>query len=171
MKRWCLAFACLTLLACNSKKPFEKRIDTIFKGPVFRDLTISDSYDKVLSTENSEYLLFSDTNMLRYSYHVSDSEEYHWAYVFEEDRLSGIQFDAYLGAKENGTIYFRCLEKKYDKILAREVAFGNEVTWKADEIYARLVNESEEAMMGKIRLSIFGKPDTSAPKEIPLFKQ
>jgi hypothetical protein len=155
-------------MACG-KKPFEKRIDVVFKGPVFRDMTIGDPYDKVLKNEDEKFMFFPDSNILKYLYHVSDSEEYHWAYVFEDDKIKEIQFDAYLGAENNGEIYFNLIEKKYNKQLSNPVKKETSTFWEKDGVSAVLVNESHEAMMGKVRLIIYTSSDTSILKKYPFF--
>src|SRR6202008_3198987 len=91
-----LSFLILVCSCGNGKKPYEKRMDEVWGGMVFRGHNLGDSYTNILKTENSKYLQFPDSNILKYRYQATDSEEYHWAYVFEKDHLKQIQFDAYL---------------------------------------------------------------------------
>ena len=146
---------CVLLVSCNrGQKPFEKRIDKIFKGPVFRDLTIGDSYNKVLKTENKDYMQFPDSNIIKYMYHLSDTEEYQWAYIFEEDKIKEIQFDAYLGEEKDGEKYVRLIQKRYDKLLGPSYRKAGIIFWESDNLFAILMNESNEALIGKVRFKL-----------------
>ena len=161
MKKSIVIVFFLMLVSCGgSQKPFEKRINKVFGGPVFRNLTIGDSYDKVLKTENKDYLQFPDTNIIKYMYHVLDTEEYHWAYIFEEDKVKEIQFDAYLGEEKDGEKYVRLLQKRYDKILGKSNNKEGYIYWQKEIISAKLYDESKEARMGKVRFIIFSNSET-----------
>jgi hypothetical protein len=100
-----VAICFVFLVSCGGRKPFEKRIDAVLGEEVFRGHQLGDSYSTVMKSENSKYLLFPDSNILKYRYEISDSEEYHWAYIFNEDKLNQIQFDAYLCDIGDGAIY------------------------------------------------------------------
>ena len=176
ISKWCspsgfcllLIVNCALLVACNNgQKPFEKRIDKIFKGPVFRDLTIGDSYNKVLKTENKDYMQFPDSNIIKYMYHVSDTEEYHWAYIFEEDKIKEIQFDAYLGEEKDGEKYVTILQKRYDKIWGKSANLNGIISWQKDRVSADLINESPIVLMGKVKFLIYQTGDSIFKKYVP----
>src|SRR5688500_15469531 len=101
MKKIFALIILVLLISCNNKKPFEKRVAKLIGSPVFRGVSLGTSYTEVLNKENKKYLHFPDTSMLQYAYLVSDTEEYRWAYIFDNDRLKEIQFDAYLGQEED----------------------------------------------------------------------
>jgi len=167
MKRYSIIILLLLLCSCGGGKAFEKRVSKVFKGPVFRDLTIGDSYNKVLKTENQDYMQFPDTNIIKYRYQVSDSEEYHWVYIFEEDKIKEIQFDAYLGEEKDGEVYTNILQKKYDKIWGVSTTSDGIISWNKDGISADLINESPVVLMGKVKFLIYETGDTSFKKYVP----
>lgn len=168
MKKSIVLFFFFMLVSCGSShKPFEKRINKVFGGPVFRDLTIGDSYNKVLKTENKDYLQFPDTNIIKYMYHVSDTEEYHWAYIFEEDKVKEIQFDAYLGEERDGEKYVNILKKKYDKIWGGASEADGIISWQKDGISADLVDESPVVLMGKVKFFIYHTGDSVVKRYVP----
>ncbi len=159
-KRWIFIFFIL-LISCNNGKPFERHIDKVFGKKVFRGLTIGDSYNNVLKTENKDYMQFPDSNIIKYMYHVSDTEEYHWAYIFEEDKVSEIQFDAYLGEEKDGAKMVQLIQKRYDKILGKSYTKAGIIFWKQEGFYASLFDESREAMMGKVRFILSQDRDST----------
>lgn len=167
MKKFFLVFLLIFSFSCGGGKPFEKRVNKVFKGPVFRDLTIGDSYNKVLKTENKNYMQFPDSNLIKYMYHVSDSEEYHWVYLFEEDKIKEIQFDAYLGEESDGEKYVNILKKKYEKIWGEPTTSEGIISWSKDGVSADLINESPVVLMGKVKLFIYETGDTVVKRYIP----
>lgn len=168
MRKVQIVLVLLLLVSCNNgKKPFEKRVNKVFGGPVFRDLTIGDSYNKVLKTENKDYMQFPDSNLVKYMYHVSDSEEYHWVYLFEDDKVKEIQFDVYLGEPEDGSRYTKILQKKYDKIWGPSTYSGGIISWSKDGISADLIDESPIVSMGKVKFFIYQTGDSVVKRYIP----
>ena len=156
------------LASCGQgKKPFEKRVNKVFGGPFFRGVTIGDSYNKVLQGENKNYMQFPDSNIIKYIYQVSDTEEYHWAYIFEHDKVKEIEFDAYLGEEKDGEKYTRLLQKKYDKIWGKSSSVDNIISWEKDGISADLMNESPVVLMGKVKFVIYHTGDSVFKKYIP----
>ncbi len=168
MRKVQIVLVLLLLVSCNNgKKPFEKRMSKVFGGPIFRDLTIGDSYNKVLKTENKDYMQFPDSNLVKYMYHVSDSEEYHWVYLFENDKIKEIQFDAYLGEAEDGGKYTQLLRKKYTKIWGEPTISSGIISWKNDSISADLIDESPIVSMGKVKFFIYQTGDSVVKRYIP----
>lgn len=168
MKKLLIILAGFAMISCNNgKKPFERRIDKVFGGPVFRNLTIGDSYNKVLKTENENYLQFPDTSMIKYMYHVSDSEEYQWVYIFNNDKVKEIQFDAYLGEESDGAKFLSLVKKKYDKSLGSATESEGVVRWKKDGVSLDLINESPVVLMGKVKIFIYPTGDTIYNRTIP----
>jgi hypothetical protein len=158
----------LLVSSCSQgKKPFEKRVNKVLGGPVFRNLTIGDSYNKVLKTENKDYMQFPDSNLIKYRYMVSDSEEYHWVYIFQEDKIKEIQFDAYLGEPEDGGRYTKILQKKYDKIWGPSTSSKGIISWAKDGVSADLIDESPVVSMGKVKLFIYATGDSVVHRYIP----
>jgi hypothetical protein len=161
---------CIFLFICScgfGKKPFEKRMNEVLGEMVFRGHTLGESYTTILKSENRKYLQFPDSNILKYMYHVSDSEEYHWAYVFEMDHLKQIQFDAYLGDQADGDIYTSLVKKRYQKNWGSPQEKNGICTWKKEEMSIDLVNESPIVSMGKVKLLIYYSTDSTIQKYIP----
>ena len=65
MKKYYLIILVALVCSCGGK-PFEKRINTVLGSPDFRGFKLGDSYNKVMKDENSKYLQFPDSNILKY---------------------------------------------------------------------------------------------------------
>jgi len=163
-----IILVCISLLACGGgKKPFEKHFGKVFGKEQFRGIQIGDSYNKVLKAENDKFMLFPDSALLKYRYAVTDSEEYHWSYIFADDKVKLILFDAYLGQESDGARYSNMIYKKYTALWGEPVQKDNISTWNKDGITADLINESEIVMMGKVKFCIYASGDTAVKKYIP----
>ncbi len=157
----------LLLVSCGGGKPYEKRMNKVLGGDIFRGHDLGDSYTHILKSENSKYLQFPDSNILKYMYHVTDSEEYHWAYVFENDKVKQIQFDAYLGDPLDGNIYCQQLKKRYKKKWGSPTEKNGISTWEKDGKSIDLVDESPIVSMGKVKILFYYTGDTTVQKYIP----
>jgi hypothetical protein len=167
MKKYCLLVLIALICSCGGGKPFEKRIDTVLGSPDFRGFKLGDSYNKVMNDENSKYLQFPDSNILKYRYTVSDTEEYHWAYIFEEDKIRQIQFDAYLGDPSDGIIYCKKVQKRYKKNWGEPKETNGVLSWEKDGKKIDLINEGPVVSMGKVKLLLYYKGDTTIQNYIP----
>jgi len=157
----------LFVVSCGKQKPYEKRFKKVFGKEDFRGVHIGDSYNQVLKNENDKYMLFPDSALLKYRYTVTDSEEYHWSYIFSDDKVKLILFDAYLGQESDGARYSNLIYKKFKSRWGEPVQKDNITTWNKDGITADLVNESEVVMMGKVKFCIYTTGDTAVKKYIP----
>ena len=168
MKRAIIIIGLILLGSCGNGKPYEKRIDKVLGGGDFRDHNLGDSYTSVLKSENGKYLQFPDSNILKYKYHVTDSEEYHWAFIFENDKVKQIQFDVYLGDDPlDGSIYCKKVKKKYDRKWGISQEKKGITTWQKDGKSIDLVDESPIVSMGKVKILIYYTGDSTVQKMIP----
>lgn len=171
MRKYFLYTLLIVLISCNNgAKPFESRINKVFGKDVFRGLTIGDSYNKVLKTENKDFMQFPDSNIIKYMYHVSDTEEYHWAYIFDADKIKEIQFDAYLGIPSDGSKFVSLVQKRYDKMLGKSINANGIIRWKTDSVSATLYDESEAALMGKVRFVLSSPIDSLRVSDFIIYK-
>ena|SRR5687767_1525199 len=168
MRRLAVFLSFFLLCSCGGGKPFEKRMDKVLGGGDFRDHQLGDSYTNVMKSENSKYLQFPDSNILKYKYHVTDSEEYHWAYIFENDKVKQIQFDAYLGDDPlDGSVYCNKVKKRYEKKWGKSQEKNGITSWEKDGKSVDLVDESPIVSMGKVKILIYYTSDTTIQKMIP----
>ncbi len=167
MKRNVVVVLLLFLYSCGSGKPFEKRIDSVLGSNDFRGFKLGDSYNKVMKDENSKYLQFPDSNVLKYRYEVSDSEEYHWAYIFNEDKIMRIQFDAYLGDPSDGSIYCKKAKTKIQKNWGSPKEDSWAISWEKDGKRLDLIDEGPIVSMGKVKMMIYYIGDTTVQNYIP----
>lgn len=147
--------------------PYEKRMNEILGDDVFRGHDLGDSYTAVMKSENSHYLQFPDSNILRYRYQVTDSEEYHWAYIFENDKVRQIQFDAYLGDPADGSIYCKKATKRFEKKWGRSTTKNGIISWQKDGKSLDLIDESPIVSMGKVKILFYFTGDTTIQNFIP----
>lgn len=167
MKKYSVLVFLFLLGSCSGGKPFEKRMDKVLGSADFRGFKLGDSYNKVLKEENSKYLQFPDSNILKYRYTVSDSEEYHWAYIFDEDKIRQIQFDAYLGDVSDGAIYCKKVQKRYKKNWGDPKENNGFFTWEKDGKMIDLIDEGPVVSMGKVKMLFYYKGDSTIQNYIP----
>lgn len=167
MKKPGIFILLLLFFSCGAGKPFEKRINTVLGKQDFRGFQLGDSYNKVMKDENSKYLQFPDSNILKYRYVVSDSEEYHWAYIFAEDKIKQIQFDAYLGDPADGAIYCKKVKSHYQKNWGTPIEKEGMIRWEKDGKKIDLIDEGPVVSMGKVKLFIYYVGDTTIQNYIP----
>lgn len=165
MKKYNFIFICVLLISCSN---FESRTKKVLGDDDFRGSKLGDSFEQVLERETKEYMQFPDSNILKYTYHVADTEEYQWAYVFENEKLREIQFDVYLGQINQGEKCINVIKKKYSKLFGESKEEKGIVIWRKDKIAVDLVNESEVVGMGKIKMFIyFSTPADTNKRYIP----
>lgn len=163
-------FLFFTSCGGKSKTSFEKNFISIVgeESSSLRGHQLNDAYQNVISKENSEYLQYQDSSMLRYTIHYTDSEEYKIAYLFERDLLTEIRFEAFLGQVSDGDKMIELFKKRFDK----KYGFGQEeqgiMTWNKNGESVELLNESELFGYGKIQLIIFPTPKEPKPRPLPL---
>jgi hypothetical protein len=167
MKRSVVVIFIVFLVSCKGGQPYEKRMDKILGDDVFRGHDLGDSYTNVMKSENSEYLQFPDSNILKYKYHVTDSEEYHWAYVFENDKIKQIQFDAYLGDPLDGSVYCKKAMKRFEKKWGKPNEKNGIITWQKDGKNLDLIDESPIVSMGKVKILLYYIGDSTIQNYIP----
>lgn len=157
----------LLLYSCGNKRPFEKRMDTVLGSADFRGFKLGDSYNQVMKKENSTYLQFPDSNILKYTYAISDSEEYHWAYIFNNEKIHQIQFDAYLGDPSEGSIYCKKAKKTLQKNWGTPKEDSWLTRWEKEGKKLDLIDESPIVSMGKVKILIYYAGDTTIQHYIP----
>jgi hypothetical protein len=167
MKRLIPALVICFLVSCKGGKSYERRMDKVLGGDVFRGHDLGDSYTNVMKSENSEYLQFPDSNILKYKYHVTDSEEYHWAYVFDKDKVIQIQFDAYLGEPVDGSIYCKKAIKKFEKNWGKPSEKNGIISWQKEGKNLDLIDESPIVSMGKVKILFYYTGDSTIQNYIP----
>lgn len=148
------------IFSCG-QQPYQKKVDKIFKGPLFRNQHLGNSYSSVMKSEEEKLMLFPDSNMIKYHYMVTDTEDYYWAYVFKNDKVSQIHFEAFLGTVNNGKTYMGSIKNKYDKILGPAVEIQHGFQWKSDTLSVIVFDESRDANMGYVRM-VFHRPSDSS---------
>lgn len=150
----------LILLPACGQNRVQQNVSRVFKDPLFRNQQMGNSYSMVMKSEESKWMLFPDSNMIKYHYQMSDSEDFHWAYIFTNDHLSQIYVESFLGSPQHADEYVDEISRRYHKTLGQPVKKGDVYEWKADSVVALLFNESKEANMGYIRM-VFYKPGDS----------
>lgn len=150
----------LIMMAACGKNQVDKNIQRVFKGPLFRNQQLGFSYSMVMKNEEEKYRHFTDTNMLKYHYLISDSEDFHWAYVFNNDRLSQIYFESFLGSIDHAKKYEDAIKLRYDKLLGGSTHEESRLIWRKDSVSAILFNESGEVQMGNIRMVFYKTGDS-----------
>lgn len=161
-----------TLLSCGGgqKKSFEKNFAAVTGDDAhsFRNVNLGDGYMDVMKNENPDFLEYQDSTMIRYTIHYTDSEEYKFAYLFTADKLSEIQFDAYLGQISDGEKMSALLKKRFDKKYGPMLEEQGFLTWNKEGVSIELLDESELFGYGKVHLLIFNTPSTPRPRPLPL---
>lgn len=149
----------VALLACG-QGPINKHVKQVFKGPLFRNQQLGYSYTRVMKSEESKWMQFPDSNMIKYHYQISDSDDFHWAYMFTNDRLSQIHLESFLGSEQRANQYVTVIKNKYNDILGVSKEKGDVYEWRNDSVMAVLFNESKAANMGYVRM-VFSVPGDS----------
>jgi len=167
MKKYTLLFVLVILYSCSGGRPFEKRIDSVLGSADFRGFKLGDSYTMVMKNENSKYLQFPDSNILKYRYAVSDTEEYQWAYIFDNEKIKQIQFDAYLSNPEDGSIYCKKAKKKLEKNWGSAKEESWAICWEKEGKRLDLIDEGPIVSMGKVKILIYYTGDTTIQHFIP----